>query len=53
MRRCIEVGLAGAEADYVMAFRLELRGAGGDGERGRGFDLLNALGEGHGHRASF
>ena len=41
--RCVEVGLAGAEADYVMTLRLELGGAGGDRECGRGFDLLNAL----------
>ena len=30
--RRIEVGLAGAEADDVLAFGLELGGLGGDGE---------------------
>jgi hypothetical protein len=47
--RCVEIGLAGAEADDVLAFRLQFRGARGDGESGRGLDALNAAAERIGH----
>ena len=42
VRGRIEVRLAGAEADHVLAFRLQAGGTGGDGERGRGLDALDA-----------
>ena len=45
VRRRVEVRLAGAEADDVLAFRLQAGGAGGDGERGRGLDALDASGD--------
>ncbi len=43
--RRVEIRLAGAEADDVLAFGLERGGAGGDGEGGGGFDGLYAAGE--------
>ena len=41
--RRVEVGLAGAEADHVLAGGLEVGGHGGDRHRGRGFDAPEAL----------
>ena len=45
----VEVRLAGAEADDVLALGLEARGAAGDGERRRRLDALDALCESDGH----
>jgi hypothetical protein len=42
MRGGVEIRLAGAESDDVFAFRLQAGGTGGDGERRRGLDALDA-----------
>jgi hypothetical protein len=42
IRGRVEIGLAGTEADNVLAFGLEPCRARRDGERGRGLDALNA-----------
>ena len=46
VRRRIEIRLAGAEADDVLALGLEAGGAGGDGEGRRGLDALDASRDG-------
>ena len=49
VRGRVEVGLADAEADDVVALGLEPGDAAGEGDGGRGLDALDALGEGDGH----
>jgi hypothetical protein len=49
VRRGIEIRLAGAEADHVLPLGFELGRAGGYGQRGGGFDALDAAGYGHSH----
>jgi hypothetical protein len=47
--RRVEVGFSHRQADHVLAFALQLRGAGGHGKRGGGLDGGEAVGdEGHG-----
>ena len=45
VRRRVEVGLAGAEADDVAPLRLQVAGLLGDGDGGRGLDAGKALGD--------
>ena len=42
--RGVEIRLAGAQADHILALRLELLGAVGHGEGRGGFDALHAAG---------
>jgi hypothetical protein len=42
----VEIRLSGAQADDIVPFGFELGGAGGDGERRRGLDALDASGNG-------
>src|SRR4030095_4837731 len=43
VRRRIKIRLAGAETDDVLAFRLQLRDAAGEGDCGRRLDALDAF----------
>src|SRR5204863_4702254 len=45
----VEVGLARAQADHVLALLPQARGPGGYGERWRGFDALDASRDRQGH----
>ena len=45
----VEIRLAGAEADDVLALGFQARGARGDRERRRGLDALDTFGESDGH----
>jgi hypothetical protein len=49
VRRRVEIGLTGAEADDILALGLQARGQRGDGEGGRGLDALGAAGDGWAH----
>ncbi len=54
MVRGIEIRLAGAKADDILALLAQFAGTAGYGQRGGGFDRVDAAGQGYlGHGRSF